>query len=389
MSCYISTRENRFYAALEQQLGFAAQISEANRISAVRLSVRQRTQRRMRQDKTGGRTFVGLPNGLRRDTAYELTSYLTGWPPASPGPACGALFQGAMGGAPLVFTGGMIESASGRMIRLTAPHGAVPGQGLSCGGEMRFVEIVADDQTVVLNAPLTNGQAAGWPADRTVTYRPATLLPSVSIYDYWSPDSAVHRLITGAAVNSLRITVNGDFHEFSFSGPAADLLDSATFESGQGGLVEYPIEPEVAEFDYSIVPGNLGQAWLGSVPDRFFTVTSAKIALENNLELSAREFGAESPRCVAGGLRSVTVDVSLFAQLDTATRSLYQAARQRSPMSIMFQMGQQAGQLCGVYLKSVVPEVPEFVDDDNRLEWRFRDCRAQGAADDEITVAFG
>jgi hypothetical protein len=42
-----------------------------------------------------------------------------------------------------------------------------------------------------------------------------------------------------------------------------------------------------------------------------------------------------------------------------------------------------------VYLQSVVPDVPEFDDGDVRLEWHFRDARAQGTIDDEIMVAFG
>jgi len=69
--------------------------------------------------------------------------------------------------------------------------------------------------------------------------------------------------------------------------------------------------------------------------------------------------------------------------------ALYQASRQRSPMGVMFQLGQQEGQLFGVYLKSVVPEVPEFDDGETRLQWRFSNCRAQGTFNDELFVAFG
>jgi hypothetical protein len=35
-----------------------------------------------------------------------------------------------------------------------------------------------------------------------------------------------------------------------------------------------------------------------------------------------------------------------------------------------------------------VPEVPEFDDSDPRLQWRFPTCRAQGALNDEVTLAF-
>jgi hypothetical protein len=79
----------------------------------------------------------------------------------------------------------------------------------------------------------------------------------------------------------------------------------------------------------------------------------------------------------------------LFSGDDAATLSLYQAARQRSPMEAMFQLGQQGGQLMGIYLRSVVPVVPEFDDSQTRLQWKFEDTRAQGTMDDEIVIAFG
>ncbi len=84
----------------------------------------------------------------------------------------------------------------------------------------------------------------------------------------------------------------------------------------------------------------------------------------------------------------MTAEFQLFSQDDDATRSLYQAARQQSPIEVMLQLGELDGQLLGVYLKSVIPEVPEFDDSENRLQWKFRESRAQGTVDDEIAVAF-
>jgi len=74
---------------------------------------------------------------------------------------------------------------------------------------------------------------------------------------------------------------------------------------------------------------------------------------------------------------------------DAATQALYQAARQRSPMPAMLQLGNQQGQMFGLYLQSVIPEVPEYDDSHVRLQWKFSDSRAQGTVDDEIYVAFG
>jgi hypothetical protein len=187
----------------------------------------------------------------------------------------------------------------------------------------------------------------------------------------------------------MRVGINGDFHEFTFRGAAMDVIDNASFSSGQGGLSSYPPEPIEDVFDYTIIPGHLGQAWLGSAPDRFFTITAAEVVIGNDVDLRAREFGTQGPRCVSAGMRSVTVDFDLFEVDDEATRGLYQAARQQSPIEVMFQLGQEAGQLFGVYMKSVVPLMPEFDDSETRLQWRFTNCRAQGFEDDELSVAFG
>jgi hypothetical protein len=133
----------------------------------------------------------------------------------------------------------------------------------------------------------------------------------------------------------------------------------------------------------------MGQAWLGNGPDRFYTISSASFLVDNALDVRAREFGSSLPRSISPGRRSVMLELGLFEQDDDATLGLYQAARQQSPIEVMFQLGEQSQQLVGVYLKSVVPDVPEFDDSEHRLRWRFRESRAQGTVDDEIVVAFG
>jgi len=189
------------------------------------------------------------------------------------------------------------------------------------------------------------------------------------------------------------ILVNGDYHEFHFSGIAKDVLDSASFEAGAAQLQSFPPEPALAEFDYSIVPGNMGQAWLGTGPTQFCTITSATITVKNGLDVRDREFGVSAVcsgvRALSPGQRKVTAAFELFTRDDDATKELYQAAKQQSPIGVMLQLGVTDGQMLGVYLKSVVPEVPEFDDSLNRLQWRFRASRAQGTVDDEIYLAFG
>jgi len=390
---YISSQANRFYTALESAYGQVPAVAAANRIPALKLTVRQQLEVTGRKDKTGSRTFPGLPVGGRRRTNFELSTYMTSWQNGAGGPGYGPLFQAALGGAPLSFAGGAAASstANGRL-GFAAPHGLAPGQGLTSGGEIRFVAVIVDAHTVQLNAPFTVLPASGAAIGGAITYVPATELPSVGIFDYWSPATALQRLLCGAAVDQMQIDVNGDYHEFQFTGLAQDVIDSSSLGASGGGVAEllsFPAEPALGAFDYSIVPGNLGQAWLGTSPTQFFTITSASIVLKNSLDARANEFGSSVPRAIAPGERSVTAAFELYSQDDAATTGLYQAARQQSPIGVLFQLGEAPGQMMGVYLKSVIPVVPEFDDSKNRLQWKFRASRAQGTVDDEIAVAFG
>lgn len=387
---YISSKANRFYTGRESAFGQVAAITAADRIPAVKLQIRQQMRTAERKDKTGSRTFVGLPPGGRRRTQFNLRTYMTSWRTTDAPPGYGPLVEACLGGAPLLMAPGTAGSGSdGNTVMFGAPHGLTPGQAVAFNGEIRFVDAVVNDYGVVVNAPFSTAPPPGAALTPTCTYFPATELPSVSIFDYWSPETAVQRVLCGAAVNRMEVEVNGDFHEFHFSGLAQDVLDSSSFASGLGGLSTFPPEPARDSFDYSIIPGHMGQAWLGSVPSQFHTITSATFVVDNNLDLRAKEFGSNVPRCISPGERSVTVDLELYSLDDAATTALYQAARQGSPVSVMFQLGEQEGQLMGVYLKSVVPEVPEFEDSEARLRWRFTKSRAQGTADDEIAVAFG
>ena len=390
MASYISSKANRFYSGLESGFGQVPGITAANRIPAVKLGIRQQFETAERKDKTGSRTFAGHPPGGRRRTQFELDTYMTGWNDTQQPPAYGPLFQACLGAAPLISAGGTAAAGtSGTTLVYAGAHGLAPGQAVAYGGEIRFVTTVINPTTVQLNAPFTAAPDAGAAISPTCSYMPATELPSASIFDYWSPATAVQRVLCGAAVNRMEVRVNGDFHEFKFSGLAQDLLDSVSFTGGLGQLTSFPEEPELGAFDYSIVPGHMGQAWVGNAPDRFYTITNALFALDNDLDLRAREFGSNVPKSISPGMRSVTADFSLFELDDEATQGLYQAARQQSPVQVMFQLGEQNGLVMGVYLKSVLPEVPEFDDSESRLQWRFRGSRAQGTVDDEIVVAFG
>jgi hypothetical protein len=314
---------------------------------------------------------------------------MTAWTDPSTVPGYGALFEAGLGAGARLFPGANAAgTATAVSIPFTAPHGLVAGQAVAYGGEIRFVAAVADPLTVLLNAPFSTTPGPGAMIGPTITYALANELKSASIFDYWSPSSALQRILCGAAVNKLSIQVNGDYHEFQFSGIAQDVIDNVSFTNGSGQLTSFPAEPALGTFDYTIIPGNLGQAWIGSTPNQLLTLTTATIEVDNSLDLRDKEFGSALAQAISPGKRKVQVNFDIFEQDDDATKELYQAARQQSPITAMLQLGQAAGQLFGIYLKSVVPEVPEFDDTDKRLQWKFSNARAQGTVDDEIVVAF-
>src|SRR5437588_8572002 len=156
MASYISSKANRFYTAIESAYGQVGAIDSGNRIPALKLGVQQQLEVTQRKDKTGSRTFAGLPVGGRKRTNFELQTYLTSWKRPAASPGYGPLFHAALGGAPLSFAGGTATSSTtGGRLGFGGPHGLSVGQAVSSGGEIRFVAAIVDGSTVQLNAPFT------------------------------------------------------------------------------------------------------------------------------------------------------------------------------------------------------------------------------------------
>jgi hypothetical protein len=388
MANYISSNANRFYVAMEASYGQAAPITSTNRFPAVRLQAQQLLQPGKRLDKTGTRTFLGASKSARRETAFQVRTYLTSWS-GSGEPSYGPLFQAGLGAGPRMSSGLSIASVTdSTQLQTTTPHGLSLGSAISFGNEIRFVTGVLDGLTIALNAPFSTIPSPNAPLAPAITYPLSGTLPSVSLYDYWDPIDAVSRILTGAAVDSLEISVNGDYHEFVFAGPAADIVDSSSFSAGMAGLTNFPQEPSTTDFDYSIVPGHLGEVWLGSTPNQFFTLTGASIGVNNRIDVRNREFGSSYPRGIAPGPRIVSSDFTLLAQDDAQTTALYAAGKQRNGISAMLQLGQREGQLMGILLPNMTLEIPNYGDSDTRLHWEFKNNQAQGTSDDEISIAF-
>lgn len=387
MSCYISTRDNRFYGSVETQYGQIAPVGRDNQFSAVKLEIRSETELPRRRDKSGTRTHRGVSGSLRKAVDYGIETYVEGY--GLTGPRHGFLVQAALGGGAQAFSGSTATvSQAGRGLIFPGPHGLDVHQAVATQGETRFVESVPSDSTVTLNAPLSAVDGQSVTLGPCVTYHPDAELPSMSLYDYWSAVNGVHRILRGAAVNRMEVQVAGDLHRMKFSGGAAELLDSASFETGRGGLTQFPAEPVGEDHFSEPTPGHLGQVWIGVAPDRFYTLTRVTVEVENQVSTRANEFGTLFPSCIQPGERTVGVAFELYAKGENPYRGIYQAAQNRIPIALHLQLGERAGQMFSIAIPSFIPEVPEFTDDEERVLWRFRSSRAQGTGEDEIHAAF-
>ena len=198
--------------------------------------------------------------------------------------------------------GGVVHDRQGRLAFDAAARSDRRGRRWRRAAEIRFVAAMVDPKTVQLNAPFTIAPAAGSQLSATVTYAPATDLPSVSIFDYWSPDTAVQRLLCGAGVDQMEILVNGDYHEVHFKGLAQDVVDSSSFAGGDRGLSSFPQEPALGAFDFSVVPGQHGTGVAGHGGRRSSSRSQAQtLHVKNRLETRAKEFGSSMPTAHLAG----------------------------------------------------------------------------------------
>lgn len=387
MGNYILSDANRFYAAREIAYGIPASVSSSDRLAAFQCEFFQAVEIYKRRDKTGSRTFLGSSTPGIRHSRFDVKCHLVSWDSSSE-PGCGPLVQAAMGADPELFKGLVVANVTGAKIQIGAATDLRVGSAISNGTEIRFVVGVEDSSTFTLNAPFAAQPGVGSTLAPVIQYGLAKQLTSVSIYDFWAPTGSVNRLVTGAVVEKFVVTVKGGTHELGFSGPAADVLDSCSQTFGESGLSEFPAEPAISTFDYAIVDGSLGQVWLGAPMNQVFALTEANIEVNNNLQVRDQEFGSSLPKAIVPGPREIVCTFRLFAQSDAASQSLYAAAKRKTPISALLQLGQEKGQMMAVYLPNVISQVPIFSDSEPYLLWEFKNNFGEGLSNDEAYIAF-
>ena len=134
----------------------------------------------------------------------------------------------------------MASATDGANIGFSAPHGLVQGQAIASANEVRFVAAIVDARQRGVERAIFDGSRGR----RRDAGRGHLLAGYVSAERFGlrllDPATAVQRVLRGAAVDQMEISVNGDFHEFQFSGLAQDVIDSSSFSAGGRFATELP-----------------------------------------------------------------------------------------------------------------------------------------------------
>ncbi len=134
-----------------------------NRIPLMNLGAKQIPVATGRKDKTGSRTFAGLPNNIRRDDEFSIEHVDDGVDGSDGRSDAGPAVSSGAGrdAASLYGRNGGVASRARRRFNSRRPHGLTPGQAMTSGDGIRFVAAVENSTTVFINAPFTITPTAG------------------------------------------------------------------------------------------------------------------------------------------------------------------------------------------------------------------------------------
>ena len=269
----VSSNNERLYAALETAYGQVPAITAQNRIPLMNLGAKQipvATGGRIRQE---AEHFPGFRTQFAETRSFQLSTLMTEWTNQTARlRRRGRCFKRRWGRAPSLYgRNGGAASRARRRFNSRRPHGLTSGAGDHfgdrnpvCGGGGEY-DYGVHQRSVHDYARGRSGNgrdddvlAGGGLGER----EPLRLLGSKR----------------GGTADCERRGDGQDADKSERRFPGVRLFGAIAgfagqrelHQRGKGGLTAYPAEPAQTGFDYTIVPGNLGQVWMGATPNEFF-----------------------------------------------------------------------------------------------------------------------
>lgn len=384
----------------------AATVGNADAFRCISLTMNNQTPSIFREDKTGNR---GQTVGKAGRTSASFASNGSLAPSGTPGvvPNIHPFLQSLFGAAPTVVSGtvAVTSSTNASPIVVTATgHGLSDGDAVTISGHTgnlaangAWVVLVNDANSFTLIGSEGSGVGAGGTLDKAdVRYDPADTFSPLVIWNFRKPASHRQRVLFGAIVSQSQITLGqGDSNVLiSFSGEGLYVLDSDRFggitdPALLGGLTSFPTEPSAPVTAGDAIAGFVGYAVVDG--NKLVGLRAATITNNPGNRVVRDDFNTRIGSSLIGGERSITVGLDVYEEDTTAVQRINEVMNDKTPVDLIFRMGETAGNTCIAHLRNVQLESGEEGENDDAITMNIPDSRAYMTSltsEDEMTLHF-
>jgi len=231
----------------------------------------------------------------------------------------------------------------------------------------------------------------------TYSFSDSAFLPFVLARFQHGQSALTQQFGIGALVSDFNFSINGDVFTMGASGPLYWALDSENFSNedtaGKCGLTVYPTEPSSPTVVGTIQQGFVGTATFDGtgLDTTNCPLISCSVRGRTGTTYVADAFGVSYPALPVGGERMISISFGLVDTDASILNTLKTKAKAKTPINISIQVGNVAGSIVTLALKSVQLAVPDYGDDNARVVASFGDSAAHATAVaniDDFSITF-
>lgn len=410
---FSNSRQQRVYLLPEATLGTVpnaggvASFTGANACRITKFNLKNTVATIRRPDKTGTRSLTQGVAG-KRTASWDSDMAVAPNGTVAIKPDCDPILTAGFGQAPTI-----TPAASKSITAISAATPAVAtcaSHGLGSAGALMPITITASANAAyigpwivlvidansfsLLGSTTAMGASASASAQvGSVVYALSDTVLSFSVLNARQPWTVFQEIGAGCVVGSMNFSLNQDVATWTASGTAKAAINSVNFSSldstSKSGLTAFPAaEPTSPVTNGNAVSGFLGQVVIDGNIMGTLKSMGVKVGINSGLDFA---FGNYVPTLPSGGTRSVSANIALFEQDDTASQNIYTKALTKAPVTVVGCIGNTSGSMMAIVLKGVQMEFPDQDDSSNRWVMTIGDSTATAStmvALDEVTLMF-
>jgi hypothetical protein len=234
------------------------------------------------------------------------------------------------------------------------------------------------------------GKAPAVSGGTSVTYAMDDNQYGLSVFDFWTPSTALQQIAFGTIVRRGRFSAGQDVASVEFDLQSRWVIDSAQFASAataaKGGLTAFPSEPGSPTTNGNMAIGFTGANTIDG--SSYAELRSFEIDINANRELPNDVFNSYYPGSPGGDIREVGVSWSIYDTDASALNTLKGKAISQTPVAVVFQIGTVPGNIWTFTMNNVVLNSPATDDGQRRKVVNFsgRAYASSLTAKDECTL---